>query len=42
MAQVRVTWPDGTVGPWLAAGADHVIEVARDAASVRDWQPTSR
>jgi hypothetical protein len=31
-ALVRVTWPDGDVGPWLAVGADSTWVVSRGAA----------
>jgi hypothetical protein len=38
-AQVRVKWPDGTVGPWLPASADTFLVVAKGAAAVSPWQP---
>jgi hypothetical protein len=38
-AEVRVQWPDGTVGPWLNAAADQFVIVERDATSVRPWSP---
>jgi hypothetical protein len=38
-AQVRVRWPDGTVGAWLPAAADSFDLIARGAASVTVWQP---
>jgi len=28
-AQVRVTWPDGVVGPWQTVGADQVVTIER-------------
>lgn len=28
-AQVRVTWPDGTVGPWITVAANQVVEIER-------------
>ena len=31
-AEVRVTWPDGEVGPWLAVAADQLVQVRRGAA----------
>lgn len=37
-AEVRVTWPDGTVGPWQALPADTFAVVARDAEP-RAWDP---
>lgn len=38
-AQVRVRWPDGSVGPWLAVAADTFSIVAKGAASAAPWQP---
>ena len=38
-AQVRVTWPDGEIGPWLAATGDGFVEVDRGSPQVRPWQP---
>jgi enediyne biosynthesis protein E4 len=38
-AEVRVQWPDGTVGPWLHAAADQFAIVERDASSLRPWSP---
>jgi hypothetical protein len=32
-AQVRVTWPDGEVGPWLAVAANQRLLIHRDAAA---------
>jgi hypothetical protein len=32
-AQVRVTWPDGQVGPWQDVGANQRLLVMRDAAT---------
>ena len=37
-ANVRVTWPDGTTGPWQTLGADARWVVARDAAATA-WEP---
>ncbi len=33
-AEVRVTWPDGEQGPWLAADANRIVEVDRGAGAV--------
>ena len=33
-AEVRVTWPDGEVGPWQQVGANQLVLVSRGAASV--------
>ena len=30
-AQVRVTWPDGEVGPWLTVSANQFLDIARGA-----------
>jgi hypothetical protein len=38
-AQVRVTWPDGEVGPWLDVAADRVVRIARGAAAAEPWTP---
>ncbi|HYH93888.1 MAG TPA: CRTAC1 family protein, partial [Candidatus Saccharimonadales bacterium] len=36
-AQVRVTWPDGEVGPWLDVEGDQVVVVRRGATAVEPW-----
>jgi enediyne biosynthesis protein E4 len=33
-AEVRVTWPDGDVGPWLSTDADRTVTVRRGANAV--------
>jgi hypothetical protein len=38
-AEVRITWPDGEVGPWLPVEADQVIRVERGAAAVQPLLP---
>jgi enediyne biosynthesis protein E4 len=38
-AQVRVQWPNGETGPWLAATADTHAVIERGAGQVRPWQP---
>jgi enediyne biosynthesis protein E4 len=38
-AEVRVTWPDGEVGPWLAADADRSVTVRRGASAVESAAP---
>jgi hypothetical protein len=38
-AEVRVTWPDGVVGPWLHAAADQFATIARDATQIQPWLP---
>jgi enediyne biosynthesis protein E4 len=38
-ADVRVTWPDGEVGPWIRVAADQFVEIERGATDVRAWQP---
>ena len=38
-AQVRVRWPDGEVGPWLATGANQFVIIERGAAQVTPWRP---
>jgi len=38
-AQVRVQWPDGTVGPWQPARANQFAIVDRGAPQLRRWSP---
>jgi enediyne biosynthesis protein E4 len=38
-AEVRVRWPDGTVGPWMPAAADSFVVVTKGAAEVAPWRP---
>lgn len=38
-AEVRVTWPDGEVGPWLPVEADRFIRVTRGATTAAPWTP---
>ena len=38
-AEVRVTWPDGEVGPWQAVGADEVVRVERGASAAQPLTP---
>ncbi|MBA2721114.1 MAG: CRTAC1 family protein [Chloroflexi bacterium] len=37
-AEVRVQWPDGTMGPWQRVAADGWVEIAR-GAEPRSWTP---
>jgi hypothetical protein len=37
--QVRVTWPDGEVGPWLSARANQFVVIDRGSAQPRVWTP---
>jgi enediyne biosynthesis protein E4 len=37
-ADVRVTWPDGQVGPWQRVDVDGFAIVDRGASAVRPWQ----
>jgi hypothetical protein len=39
-AEVRVTWPDGEVGPWLAVDADRFVTVTRGDTEAVPWEPT--
>jgi len=39
--QIRVKWPDGTVGPWMPATADSFAVVAKGANAVTHWQPSA-
>jgi hypothetical protein len=38
-ASVRVTWPDGQVGPWLPASADGFVIVDRATGTLQPWTP---
>jgi hypothetical protein len=38
-AEVRVTWPDGEVGPWLPVEADQVVRVERGAPAAQPLAP---
>jgi enediyne biosynthesis protein E4 len=38
-AEIRVTWPDGELGPWLPATADQFLDVERGATDARPWVP---
>jgi len=38
-AEVRVTWPDGEVGPWLPTDADRIVTVRRGASAVESAAP---
>ena len=38
-AEVRVTWPDGEVGPWMPAAANGFVEIERGATTVTPWTP---
>ena len=41
-AQVRVTWPDGEVGPWLTVAADQFLDIARGETQATPWSPPSQ
>jgi hypothetical protein len=34
-AEVRVTWPNGEMGPWLPVESDHVVRVERGASTAQ-------
>ena len=38
-ADVRVTWPDGEVGPWLSVDANNVVRVERGASAAQPVRP---
>jgi hypothetical protein len=38
-AEVRVTWPDGTSGPWMRVAANEFVEIERGAGEPQPWQP---
>jgi enediyne biosynthesis protein E4 len=39
-AEVRVRWPDGETGPWMAVAADQFVTIERGAAAPTPWQPS--
>ena len=38
-AEVRVQWPDGTVGPWMTVNADERVTIVRGDTAPRPWSP---
>jgi enediyne biosynthesis protein E4 len=38
-ADIRVTWPDGEVGPWLAVAANNAVRVQRGATAAQILPP---
>ena len=38
-ARVRVTWPDGEVGPWLEVDADTFVDIGRASGQAVPWSP---
>jgi hypothetical protein len=38
-AQVRVTWPDGEVGPWIRVSADRFVDLERGVTEAVPWSP---
>jgi len=38
-AQVRVTWPDGQVGPWMTVDADTFAFIERGSSTAIAWTP---
>jgi hypothetical protein len=38
-SEVRVTWPDGEVGPWQTIEADTFVRIERGAADAVPWTP---
>jgi hypothetical protein len=39
-ADVRVRWPDGTVGPWRAVAADGFFALEREGDAAVPWSPS--
>jgi hypothetical protein len=39
VAEVRVQWPDGTVGPWMNVNADERVTIVRGDTAPRPWSP---
>jgi enediyne biosynthesis protein E4 len=40
-AEVRVTWPDGEIGPWQTVAADRFFEIDRGAGEPHPWPSPS-
>ena len=38
-AEIRVTWPDGEVGPWIGVESGQFLIVERGVAAARPWDP---
>jgi enediyne biosynthesis protein E4 len=38
-ADVRVTWPDGEVGPWIGVDANQFVTLERGAGASQPWDP---
>jgi hypothetical protein len=38
-ADVRVTWPDGEIGPWIGVDADQFATIVRDRDRIETWAP---
>ena len=38
-AKLRVTWPDGEVGPWLSVDARQFVLIVRGASEAQPWTP---
>ena len=38
-AEVRVQWPDGTVGPWMTVPAGERVTIVRGETAPRPWTP---
>jgi hypothetical protein len=38
-AEIRVTWPDGEVGPWQEVGANGFSIVDRASGEIVPWSP---
>ena len=38
-AEVRVQWPDGSVGPWMKVAADERVTIVRGETAPRPWSP---
>jgi hypothetical protein len=41
-AEIRVTWPDGVVGPWITVEADQFVSIQRGNDTATVWQPPAR
>ncbi|MGB5381322.1 MAG: CRTAC1 family protein [Acidimicrobiia bacterium] len=40
-AEVRVQWPDGTVGPWMTVGANQFVTITPESEIPEVWTPAA-
>jgi hypothetical protein len=40
-AEVRVQWPDGTVGPWMTVEANQFVTITPESETPEEWTPAA-